>query len=170
MVTNGIQDVALAFEAGEPGAMKRKPRKTTEKIFNPLMIQQTVISGLTIGLIVFVTWFYLINFFHMDETAARNIVLLLMVFMQNVHVFNCRSERVSAFNVPLKRNVMLIFGVVLASGIHLLSMHLPFMQQILRVQPIPVLNILKIFALALPVLIVMEIFKAVNGKQAVGQQ
>jgi len=27
LVTNGIQDVALAFEGGEPGAMKRAPRK-----------------------------------------------------------------------------------------------------------------------------------------------
>ncbi|MDZ7319647.1 MAG: HAD-IC family P-type ATPase, partial [candidate division KSB1 bacterium] len=162
LVTNGIQDVALAFEGGEPGAMKRTPRKPTEKIFNPLMIQQTAISGLTIGLIVFGGWYYLINFVNMEESAARNIILLLMVFMQNVHVFNCRSERVSAFRVPLERNMMLAFGVILALGIHLMSMHLPFMQQILRVEPIAVLDMLGIFALALPVLIIMEIYKAVR--------
>jgi magnesium-transporting ATPase (P-type) len=27
LVTNGIQDVALAFEGGEPGAMQRPPRR-----------------------------------------------------------------------------------------------------------------------------------------------
>ncbi len=162
LVTNGIQDVALAFEGGEPGAMKRKPRKPTEKIFNPLMIQQTVVSGLTMGLIVFGFWYYLIDVVHTEESTARNMILLLMVFMQNVHVFNCRSERVSAFKVPLKRNVVLVFGVLLAAGIHLLSMHLPFMQRILRVEPITMLDMLRIFALALPVLIVMEIYKAVK--------
>ncbi|MDZ7335019.1 MAG: HAD-IC family P-type ATPase, partial [candidate division KSB1 bacterium] len=162
LVTNGIQDVALAFEGGEPEAMKRKPRKPTEKIFNPLMVQQIAISGLTIGLIVFGFWFYLINYLNMEETAARNLVLLLMVFMQNVHVFNCRSEHASAFRVPLKRNVMLIFGVLLAAGFHILSMHLTFMQQILRVQPIPLLDMLRIFALALPVLLMMEIYKSIK--------
>lgn len=39
LVTNGIQDVALAFEGGEPGAMRRRPRKPSEGIFNRLMIQ-----------------------------------------------------------------------------------------------------------------------------------
>jgi magnesium-transporting ATPase (P-type) len=38
LVTNGIQDVALAFEGGEPGAMKRKPRRPEETIFDPQMI------------------------------------------------------------------------------------------------------------------------------------
>jgi magnesium-transporting ATPase (P-type) len=30
LVTNGIQDVVLAFEADEPGMMRRPPRKPTE--------------------------------------------------------------------------------------------------------------------------------------------
>lgn len=38
LVTNGIQDVALAFEGGEPGAMQRPPRRPSEGIFNGLMI------------------------------------------------------------------------------------------------------------------------------------
>lgn len=91
LVTNGIQDVALAFEGGEPGAMKRKPRRTTESIFNKLMIQQTVIYDLTMGLIAFGTWYYLIDVLQMAEEPTRDIILLLVVFMQNVHVFNCRS-------------------------------------------------------------------------------
>ena len=33
------------------------------------------------------------------QCHARNLILLLMVFMQNFHAFNCRSERVSAFKV-----------------------------------------------------------------------
>ena len=43
LVTNGIQDVALAFEDGEPGAMQRKPRSPEETIFNGQMIWQTVV-------------------------------------------------------------------------------------------------------------------------------
>ena len=164
LVTNGIQDVALAFEGGEPGAMKRKPRKTNEKIFNGQMIQQTLVSGLTMGLIAFGFWFYLKNFLQMDEAHARNIVLLLMVIMQNVHVFSCRSEKLSAFKVPLKRNIVLLFGVLLAQGVHILSMHIPFMQNVLRVEPITMFEWMEVFVLAIPLLIVMEIYKFVKNK------
>jgi magnesium-transporting ATPase (P-type) len=165
LVTNGIQDKALAFEGGEPGTMERKPRKTNERIFNPLMIKQTLISGFTMGLIAFGFWFFLKNFQGIEEPQARNMVLLLMVFMQNVHVFNCRSENVSAFKVPLKRNVLLVFGVLVAQGIHILSMHIPFMQNVLRVEPITFIEWAEILFLAIPLLLVMEIFKMVRGKK-----
>jgi magnesium-transporting ATPase (P-type) len=74
--------------------MKRAPRTPSEKIFNPLMIKQTVVSGATIGVIVFGLWYYLTTYTQMDEIHARNLILLLMVFMQNFHAFNARSERV----------------------------------------------------------------------------
>jgi calcium-translocating P-type ATPase len=159
LVTNGIQDVALAFEGGEPGAMKRPPRKPSEKIFNPLMINQTIVSGATMGLIVFGLWFYLNTYTQMDEIHARNLILLLMVFMQNFHAFNCRSERVSAFKVPLKRNIILVFGVLAAQGIHILSMQIPFMQNILRAEPVTFYEWLYILVLAIPILLAMEMFK-----------
>lgn len=164
LVTNGIQDVALAFEGGEPDAMKRKPRKTSESIFNPLMIKQTIVSGLTMGSIVFGMWFWLKNYTNMDEYHARNVILLLMVFMQNFHVFNCRSERVSAFKVPLKRNWVLVFGVIAAQGIHILSMQIPFMQNILRVEPVTLNEWIQILVLAVPMILVMEVFKLINKR------
>lgn len=165
LVTNGIQDVSLAFEGGEPDAMERKPRKPSEKIFNPLMISQTVVSGGAMGLIAFGLWYYLNTFTQMNEVHARNIILLLMVFMQNFHVFNCRSERVSTFRVPLKRNVVLVFGVLLAQGIHILSMQIPIMQDILRTEPISFNEWLYVLALAVPMIFVMEIFKFFRRKK-----
>jgi len=161
LVTNGMQDVALAFEGGEPGAMKRPPRKPNEKIFNPQMINQTIASGATMGIITFGLWYYLNKYTQMDELHARVLILLLMVFMQNFHVFNARSERVSAFKVPLKRNILLVFGVIAAQGIHILSMQIPFMQNILRVEPITISEWLYVLALAVPMILIMEVFKLV---------
>ncbi len=34
LVTNGIQHIALSFEAGEKGLMRRPPRRPEEGIFN----------------------------------------------------------------------------------------------------------------------------------------
>jgi calcium-translocating P-type ATPase len=164
LVTNGIQDVALAFEGGEPGAMKRPPRKTKEGIFNEKMITQTLVSGLLMGSLVLGLYIYLMNDEAVELPVAQNLVLLLMVFLQNVQVFNCRSERVSAFRVPISRNWLLIGGVILAQGIHILSMQLPFMQEILGVAPVPWKNWLQILMLALPLLFVMELYKFIRTK------
>jgi len=168
LVTNGIQDVALAFEAGEPGSMARPPRRPKEGIFNPLMIQQTLLSGLTIGLVGFASWSWLLKSGG-EEFAARNKLLLLMVLFENLHVFNCRSEHASAFRVPLRRNILLVFGVVAAQGLHLLSMQVPFMRAALRVSPVSAKEWVILLGLALSVLATMEIFKAVRrilGKRA----
>jgi len=42
LVTNGIQGIALAFEPGEPGILRRRPRSPGEPIFNRLMIERTL--------------------------------------------------------------------------------------------------------------------------------
>ena len=182
LVTNGIQDVALAFEGGEPGAMKRPPRRPNERIFNPLMTGQTVASGLTIGAVAFAVWYWLVEMqgFGATEagvTSARNIVLLVMVLFQNVHVFNCRSEYVSAFGVPIARNPILVLGVLIAQGIHILSMQLPFMQRLLRTESLQPMQWLWALGLALSVLLVMEVFKLIarsrgggNGAAVAGRQ
>jgi magnesium-transporting ATPase (P-type) len=52
-VTNGIQDVALAFGPNEGDVLQRKPRSPRERIFNQLMIERTVVAALIMGVIGF---------------------------------------------------------------------------------------------------------------------
>jgi magnesium-transporting ATPase (P-type) len=162
LVTNGIQDVALAFEGGEPGAMARPPRKPDEGIFNALMVRQTVVAGAVMGLVGFAFWGVLLTL-GQGESDARNRLLLLLVLMQNYHVFNCRSEYDSAFAVPLKRNYVLAFGVLAAQGLHVLAMHLPLTQGLLRVSPVAARQWVTSLFIATSILAAMEIFKAVRG-------
>jgi magnesium-transporting ATPase (P-type) len=87
-----------------------------------------------------------------------------MVLLENVHVFNCRSERVSAFRMPLRRNRLLIGGVLFAQGIHILVMQWPFMQRVLGVAPVTLDAWLTLFSLAGLLLVVMELFKAARNR------
>ena len=164
LATNGIQDVALAFEGGEPQTMHKPPRDPGESVFNVLMIRQTVVSGLTMGLIAFGAWVWLLDNGY-SEFHSRTLVLMLMVFLENVHVFNCRSETLSAFKVPLKRNWFIVGGVVLAQGIHILATHLPFMQHVLRTDVVNFREWLVLFVISLTVLLVMEVFKLFNKSE-----
>jgi len=61
LVTNGIQDVTLALEGGEPGVMDRPPRRPEEGIFNRLMIEETLLSGTVIALVALGVWYWLLS-------------------------------------------------------------------------------------------------------------
>lgn len=158
LVTCGIQDIGLAFEKGEAGVMKNPPRKPTETIFNRQMVQQTAVAGLTMGLIAFCVWYWM-GAQQWGLETSRNLLLMLFVLMQAVNVFSARSERRSAFQVPIRNNYFLVSGVILAHGIHLGAMHLPWLQRVLYISPITFNQWLMLLGLALPVLAAMEIFK-----------
>jgi magnesium-transporting ATPase (P-type) len=169
LVTNGVQGVALAFEGGDPGVMNRPPRRPDEGIFNRLMIEETLLSGVAIALIALGAWYWLLAS-GWDEFSARNLVVLLMVLLENFHVFNCRSEYRSAFRVPISRNYFLIAGVVAAQGVHIAALYVPFLQGVLQLQPVSLVEWLSLLALAFLVVVVMEIFKAVRKHRPPGHQ
>ncbi|ELR73468.1 Cation-transporting ATPase [Fulvivirga imtechensis AK7] len=164
LVTNGIQDVALAFEAGEKIVMRQPPRKPTETIFNQLMIRQTLVSALVISLLTFGLWYHLLTHLNWDEPKARNIILLLMVLLQNFHALNCRSETTSIFKLPFRNNKVLIFGIIAAQTIHIIAMDVPFMQELLALAPVSWADWLKLFLTASIILATMEIFKVISFK------
>lgn len=165
LVTNGAQDVALAFEKGEQYVLNGPPRKPTHGIFDRLMITQTLLSASVMMLLTFGLWFHLLNNLHYEEAEARNIVLLLMVLLQNFHVLNCRSERSSVFSIPFANNYFVWISIIVAQGIHILSMHIPFMQNLLSVEPVSLSEWLKLLATASIILVVMEVYKKIyfNG-------
>ncbi len=163
LVTNGIQDIALAFEPAEGNELKNPPRKPTEPIFNRLMIERVIVSALVIGITAFLVFQWLLNNgFSVDE--ARNGTLLLMVLFENVHVFNCRSETTSIFKQKFFRNKILLVGTLSAQLIHIAAMYTPGLSDVLGIQPISPMHWLDLFALALTVLVVMELYKWIRKK------
>ena len=164
LVTNGIQDVALAFEAGEKKVMTQKPRRPDESIFDSLMIKQTLVSASVISILAFGLWYHLINNLNYEESTARNLILLLMVLLQNFHAFNARSETRSAFRIPLSNNYILIIGILAAQGIHILALHISFMQELLSLDPVSAGEWIKLFFTATIILVAMEIFKLLHRK------
>lgn len=158
LITNGMQDVALAFEKGEPQSMQRPPRSSRESIFNRLMIEESLLSGLTMGGICFALWYILLGFGY-SEWHARTLLFLLLVFLENFQVFNCRSEYSSVFKIPIRNNYFVVFAVVGAQIIQLIVSHIPFMQKVLDADPVNLTEWLLLFGLSGLLLLVMELYK-----------
>ncbi|MDH7508160.1 MAG: HAD-IC family P-type ATPase [Methanomassiliicoccales archaeon] len=165
VVTNGIQHVVLAMEAGDPGVMRKPPRNPSEGIFDKLMIRQVALSSITMGSLAFILFYYLIVVDGRSYFEASNLTFLFMVLLENVHVFNCRSEYESAFRVPISKNYYLLLGVLGAQGIHILAMHVPVMQEVLRIEPVSMEEWLMLLSLAVILLLVMEVFKVFVRKK-----
>jgi magnesium-transporting ATPase (P-type) len=158
LVTNGIQDVALAFEPGVGDIRHQPPRPPGEPIFNRLMIERTVIGALVMGIVAFWLFDYLLGHGY-TEHAARNSVLLLMVLFENVHIFNCRSETVSAFRLSIFRSPVLMIGIVCAFSVHVAMLYLPFGQALLETEAVSLDHWAMLVTLSLSILVVMELHK-----------
>jgi len=161
LVTNGIQDVALAFEPAEGDELNRPPRPPGDRVFNRIMVERVVISALVIGIVAFFVFQWLLNRgYNVDE--ARNGTLLLMVLFENIHVFNCRSETRSAIRQNPFTNPVLLIGTVAAQLIHIGAMYVPWVSDVLHIQPVSPQHWLELLGLAVTVLVVMELHKAVR--------
>ncbi len=164
VVTDGIQDIALSFEKAEDGIMKEKPRDPKESLFDKNLFGSILFSGITTGLLVFTVWYCLLEVFSMEVSTARGYTMALMVFIQNIHVFNCRSEKKSAFSVSLKSNYLILVAFIVSVLLQVLVMEVPFLSVFLKTVSIPFSHLLILFGLAFIVLILMEIYKKIRYK------
>ncbi|MBD3646910.1 MAG: HAD-IC family P-type ATPase, partial [Pseudomonadales bacterium] len=158
LVTNGVQDVALAFEPKEPGVLDRNPRPETEGIFNRVMIERTVLAASVFGIVSFGMFSWLLANGHGLE-ESRAMVLNLFVAFEIMHLGNSRSETRSIFMINPFSNRFLLVGTMAAIGVHLLALNIPVTQTILGANmPSPDVWI-NLILLASLVVVVMELHK-----------
>ena len=85
--------------------------------------------------------------------------MTLMVFIQNIHIFNCRSEHKSAFSVKFNSNELIYVAFFGSIILQLLVNEVPILQKILKTVSIPYLHLTYLFLIASLILIIVEIIK-----------
>lgn len=135
LVTNGFQDVALAFEPGEKGVLKRKPRPAKERILSSLMIQRTLLMGSILGFGTFIIYYFELAA-EVPVENARSVALTAMVFFQFYQALNCRSETLSVFGMNPFSNPFLFVSLVGAFFAHLAVLYVPALQYVFRTTPL----------------------------------
>jgi len=163
VVTNGVEDVALAFEPGEEAQFRKPPRSPKEGILSRTQLQRSLVVGLviaagTLGMFVWergggATLDY-----------ARVAALTTLVVFQIFHVFNCRSEDLSMFSESPLSNKFLLIGTLLSLAIHLGAMYFPPTQFILRLEPLTLETWSRLTMIAISVVIAVEIDKLIRRR------
>lgn len=127
LATDGLPAIALGVDPPDTDIMSERPRPKNESIFARGLKNKIIIRGSLIGLCTLLT-FKLGEFYNMDLTTCRTLTLCTLILSQLFHVFECRSEKHSIFQIKLFTN-MYLFGAVSVSVMMLLCIiYLPFMQ------------------------------------------
>jgi magnesium-transporting ATPase (P-type) len=119
------------------------------------MLRRIVVGGIYIGIVSFVLFYFLLEK-GMNVESARNIILLLMVLFENVHVFNSRTEVNFLYKMQYKNSITLITMVIFTQFLHISCMYIPFMQNVLSVQPVSFNAWLALAVVAMGLVLVME--------------
>ncbi len=158
LVTNGVQDVALAAEKAEGDELSYPPRRPKEPIFDRVMIRRIVHSALVMGVGGFAIFYWLSAQGYGDE-QARNLLLLLFVLFENFQAFNSRSEHHSVFRQRFFANPWLVISVIGALALHISAMYVPGLSNTLRVTPVSLAEWAILLPIASTLLLVMELEK-----------
>jgi Ca2+-transporting ATPase len=161
LVTNGLQDIALAFEPGEPGILKRKPRPPKEGILTGRLMERLGGVGIVLaaGTLGMFWWIYQETD---DLDLARTAAMTQMVVFQFFHVLNCRSLDRSIFQIPFFSNKFLFVSLITALLAHLAVLHVGFLQNIFRTVPLSSDQWVMIAGVGLLVILGGEIDKIIN--------
>lgn len=158
LVTNGLQDVAMAFEPALPGIMRQKPRSPREGILSPLLWERTVLVALLMAGVVGYLFWQEYNATK-DLVKAQTVALTTFVLFQNFHIGNARAEYLSAFRLSPLRNPFLFGAAILALSLHAAALYLPPTQFILQVKPIEGEAWLRSILAAASIIVVGELHK-----------
>lgn len=158
LVTNGVQDVGLAFEPAEKEQFLKPPRDPKEGLLTRLLIERGLIVGFlmaagTLGV------FILERESGAAIEYARVAALTTLVMFQIFHVFNSRSENQSVFRKNPFSNRFLFIGTLLSVAIHIGAMYFEPTKFLLRVEPLSLETWVRLILIALSIIVVVELHK-----------
>ncbi len=137
LATDGLPAMALGVDPADGNIMEDKPRPKNESIFARGLSEKIIIRGSLIGIctiLAFVTG----KFYKCNLNVCRTLALCTLVMSQLIHVFECRSEKHSLFEIKLFTNKYLVGSVLISIGMVMCVLYVPFMQGVFHTSPLDI--------------------------------
>jgi Ca2+-transporting ATPase len=156
LVTDGVMSMALTVEPSHHDLMRQKRAESSGQLIDrSTFLRMLLISGvMMIGstIVYFVTLDQGVDF-------ARTATLTVMVFFQQLNVFNARSATRSAFSLNLFGNKTLVISFVAAVLIHLGALYQPTLAHFLGLVPLPLSLVFSLFGISASIILADELRK-----------
>ena len=166
LVTDGMTAVALGLEPAEKDILEHPPRPQNEPILDRYAIGMILFSGAYIGLATL--WLY----HHYLASGAENALILAqtvaftgIIVLEKVNVFNFRSlSGPISLTTGWFSNKWLLVAVFVTIGLQVCAVYLPFLQEILHTTALDPNEWGMLFAAAIPLFGITEIYKYLRFK------
>lgn len=129
LVTDGLPAMALGIDPSTKDIMNRSPRNAGESVFSRGLGYKIISRGIQIGFSTLFV-FSLVYFLKNDLALARTMAFFTLVFCQLFHVFDCRSENFSIFQVGIFGNKYLIIAVLVSALMQVAVVYNPFLRDV----------------------------------------
>ena len=166
LVSDCFPAVGLGMEAAEDGIMKRKPRKSGTHIFSDGMGINLLWQGFVIAALTFIS--YMIGYHTSPETGTTMAFLTLSV-CEMIHAWNMRSLKGSVFSLKHSNN-FLLFSVLASLLLTIPILFVPVLRNIFSLVQLSGTQFLYAILLAVAIMPVVEIVKAVQRAKEKNEQ
>lgn len=163
LVTNGLQDVALAFEPAEGGELQRSPRPRSEGLLSPTLWRRLVITGLWMAAAIILTFSWAIDNGYSDE-HARTLALTVVVAVNFFQSGNARAEHRSLFRLNPLSNPFLLASAVGSLALHYLATATEVGNTVLSLAPLSLEEWLACLLIGSTVVAVSELDKLATAR------
>ena len=164
LVTDGFPALALAVDPKSPDLMKQPPRRPEARLLDGGTLLTIGAQGVMLGAISLGAFAYSLYGLHQEVEQARTVAFTTMVVAQLVHAFNCRSERLSLFQVGMWTNRPLLLAFSLSLGIQIAVLTIPAAASIFKVAPLPIEDWALMGAMGFLPFPLMELMKALRRR------
>lgn len=131
LVTDGLPAIALGVDPADKDIMYQKPRPKNEHIFARGLKEKIVIRGSLIGVCTVLS-FLAGRYYGMNLNTCRTLALGTLIMSQLIHVFECRSEKHSIFEINIFTNLYLVGAVLVSITMLCLVLYVPFLQTVFK--------------------------------------
>ncbi|KUF11827.1 cation-translocating P-type ATPase [Pseudoponticoccus marisrubri] len=160
LVTDGVTAVALGMEKPAPDQMRRPPTAKTTPILDLAGFAMIGAFGLYTGAASL--WLFY-SYLPQGEDLARTMAFAGMVVFEKVSVFAFRSFRLPMARIGYASNRPLLIAFAVTMSLQALAIYWPPLQVMLRTVPLGPDHLLVLAGLALPLLLVPELFKTLRA-------
>jgi len=157
LATDGLPALALAVDPSEVDLMRRKPRNPRVGIFTRPVVAMLLAAGAWSGIVNLTLFtFGIAAGRRLQDVMALTFVTLVLI--QFFNAYNCRSDRLSAFNRPLA-NRWLNIAVAWELALMIAIVYVPFLQRAFGTFSFSAIDWLMTIALAFSIVPVLETVK-----------
>ncbi|UCC11554.1 MAG: cation-translocating P-type ATPase [candidate division WOR-3 bacterium] len=159
LVTDSLPALALAAQPPEKDVMQRPPRDPQEGLFARgtglyILIAGLIMAGSALGMQVLAI---------RTGRSWQTMVFSVLCLSQMANALSVRSERIVLTGGTMFANRYLLGAVVIAVGLQMATIYIPFMNTIFRTQPLGIADLSLVFGFSVIIFFCAELWKILRN-------